>query len=85
MIYIKEFIERNSKSCVIMHTLPGSSLYRGNNVGRVDTCTGQRLFRGEGDMMERDEEIERRKTTETSLLLLQHRSRQSYQKAKPFA
>ena len=84
MIYIKEFIERNSKSCVIMHTLPGSSLYRGNTAGRVDT--GQRLFHGEGDMMEREEEIERRENQhKTSLLLSDHRSRQSYQKAKPFA
>ena len=61
MIYINEFIDRNSESCVIMHSLPGSSLYRGNTAGRVDTGTGQRLFRGEGDMMEREEEeIERR-------------------------
>ena len=42
----------------IMHSLPGSSLYRGNTAGRVDS--GQRLSHGKEELIERKEEIERR-------------------------
>ena len=56
IIYIKEFID-SLESYVIMHSLPGSSLYRGNNAGCVDT--GQRLFRGKEELLKR-EDIEKR-------------------------
>lgn len=42
----------------IMHSLPGSSLYRGNTAGRADS--GQRLSHGKEELIERKEEIERR-------------------------